>query len=143
MTSERHDTTTPDPLAKRVRVDLFYRDGSNYKLSGSTSFAGRASPRDVLRLQDAIKGEEGMVPTAVGLSCLSFSTGRTEDDHPWHNVVGVQEEFGEPDDRRTFSAFVDECAKADWNAAAARWEYETPLSSEDDDGEDDGQETMQ
>lgn len=138
MIGERHDQTGERPAPIRVKVELLYRDGSNYKLSASTTFAGRASWKDVLRLQDSMRGEEGMVPTAVGLDCLSFSSGRSEDDHPWHSIVGVQEERGEPQDERTFSDFVDECTKADWIAAAARWDEETPMSpDEDDDCEDD------
>ena len=113
----------------RVRLDLFYRDGSNYKLADSTTFSGRASLRDVLRLQDSLVADMGMVPTAVGLPCLSFSSGRSTDDHPWHEVTGVAEEPGEPEDPRSFTAFVDECVAADWNAAAIAWACRTPSAS--------------
>jgi hypothetical protein len=122
----------------RVRLDLFYRDASNYKESGSYTFAGPLRAGDVFRLQDAIDGEMGMVPSAVGLEHVSIGEGRTEDDHAWHEVRCVAIEDGDPEDPRTFEAFVDACAKADWSVAEGRWMVETPFRDPEQDDDMEG-----
>jgi hypothetical protein len=124
-----------------VQVNLFYRDASNYKTSGAVVFAGPLRASDVLRLERCLVSEMGMIPSAVGLSNLSFDEeGRSDDDHPWHDVTGVIATKDEPEDDRTFAQFVRDCERASWLEEAARWEAETPLKEyvpDEDDFDDD------
>lgn len=122
----------------RVVVDLFYRDASNYKLSGSTSFGAPLRHADVLRLERCLAAQMGFVPSAVGVEPLAYDPGqRSDDDHPWHDVTGVRLEDGEPDDIRSFTDFVSDCEKADWIEAAMIWERDTPIKEASNDDEDD------
>lgn len=118
----------------RVVISLLYRDASNYKTAGEISLAGPLDTRDVERLSDIASLNGGIIPSAVGFSNLEFEYGaaRSEDDHPWHEVTGVRQEEGDPDDLRTFAEFVNECAKIDWVDAAMRWE----IDGATDDGDD-------
>lgn len=124
-----------------VQIDLFYRDASNYKTSGTVVFGGPLRPADVLRFEKCLIGEMGMIPSAVGLSNLSFDDeGRSEGDHPWHDVTGIRTTSESPDDDRTFARFVRDCEQASWAEAAIAWEAETPLKEyipDDGDFDDD------
>jgi hypothetical protein len=112
-----------------VRLDFTYRDASNYKMAGSVRFAGEFDFDDVMRLEKSLDPMTGFVPSAVGIEHLQFpgSAGRTDDDHPYHEVHSVSSDPGEPDDERTFKQFVDECEKVNWDEAGERWSRDTPI----------------
>jgi hypothetical protein len=67
-------------------LEYLYRDASNFKIWGRAILSGALSIRD---LQPHLYEGEFFLPELVGLCRLTPAT-MTNDDHPWHELGGVQ-----------------------------------------------------
>lgn len=75
-----------EPKGALVELEYLYRDAANFKVRGRAILRGALSIRD---LQPYLYEGEFFLPELVGL-CRLTPTTMTSDDHPWHQLDGVQ-----------------------------------------------------
>lgn len=97
-----------------TRLNLMYRDASNYKSTGEVVFAGAPTPELVNRFYAACDDDAGTGPSIiceqVAIEKPSFG-GVYEDDHPWVEV-SLDPVGAAATDHRTFEEFVQEVEAA-------------------------------
>lgn len=75
--------------------EYLYRDASNYKAWGSLLLKGQVTQADVDALGKCLEGGEFFIAEQVGVPPVyaelwEISGGATEDDHVWHEFVGLR-----------------------------------------------------
>jgi hypothetical protein len=75
-----------EPKGVLVELEYLYRDAANFKVRSRAILCGALSIHD---LQPYLYEGEFFLPELVGL-CSLTSTTMTSDDHPWHELGGVQ-----------------------------------------------------
>ena len=109
-------------------VDYMYRDASNYKLRDRRVFPGEitAAERDAIiaHLDGHVSVEEDwylngyFIPVQLGWEHLAADGEWNfpgEDDHPWHELTGIEPTGARPTEYETIHEFVTRfCAITKW-----------------------------
>ena len=80
---------------KNTKFRYMYRDGANYKTCHEIVFAGQATPEQELRLRATLEDDCNFIAAQVGLPELfpwmdsALGLEADEDDHDWHEFVGL------------------------------------------------------
>jgi hypothetical protein len=104
-----------------TKFSYMYRDGSNYKEGSHVIFKGTLTPANIIKLKKHGDEEEYFIPSQVGLENLQHRmTGfPSDDDHVWHEIIGVDSTKDSPTDERTAAVFLRQFLKAKWDVVKA------------------------
>lgn len=80
--------------------EYLYRDASNYKAYGTLLLRGRFSEEQQAALALSCEGAEYFIAEQVDIPSLceqlwGHGSGRNEDDHVWHEFIGLREPSAE------------------------------------------------
>jgi hypothetical protein len=112
-------------MASSTTIEYEYRDGSNYRKSGSWTVSGTLAPQDAARLTSGF--DEGFfVPSAVGIPMLSpGGNDAGDDDHAWHTLESLKAGDAPVDEDRSIDQILAAFLAADWQAAMVAHSLET------------------
>lgn len=99
-----------DATGKNTRIEVMYRDASNYKERFNYVFEGALTLDEAKALIDSLDANDNFLPPLVGLGEAEWSENGTGahygDDHPYHEIDGVELTTDDSDADDTASEIV-------------------------------------
>jgi len=105
-------------------LSYMYRDASNYKASLDVVLEGTLTDQQKDAIKAKLEDGENFIPSQVGLEDLQprLTSFPSEDDHVWHELVGIEETEEEPTETMDAEEFHKNIT------AVAEWDIETAMN---------------
>lgn len=109
---------------RNVAIDYQYRDGNNFKTSGTARLKIEDEAEleaGVDRILTRLTDDKLFIPEKVGLKPLAFSDGHTDADHPWHEWIDVYWTDQPVTEEQSFEDLLGSFLELD------KWDESTPV----------------